>query len=109
MSTLLGICFSKEVQIDGSVLTGRSVHNVRVERLHLNVRSGVLCHYALLFTFMEEEGLLNADSEEHLLALQEVFIPRINRSFNEFVNQWNSIQLAVLDIRAQSRCLLLVR
>jgi hypothetical protein len=25
-----------------------------------------------------------------LLALQEVFIPRINRSLNEFVNQWNS-------------------
>lgn len=74
----------------GSVLTGRSVHNVRVERLHRDVHSGVLCHYALLFTFMEEEGLLNVDSEEHLLALQEVFIPRINRSLNEFVNQWNS-------------------
>lgn len=39
---------------------------------------------------MEEEGLLNVDDEEHLLALQEVFIPRINRSLNEFVNQWNS-------------------
>jgi hypothetical protein len=74
----------------GSVLTGRSVHNVRVERLHRDVYSGVLCHYALLFTFMEEEGLLNVCSEEHLLALQEVFIPRINRSLNEFVNQWNS-------------------
>ena len=70
----------------GSVLTGRSVHNVRVERLHRDVYSGVLCHYALLFTFMEEEGLLNVCSEEHLLALQEVFIPRINRSLNEFVN-----------------------
>jgi hypothetical protein len=55
----------------GSVLTGRSVHNVRVERLHRDVHSGVLCHYALLFTFMEEEGLLNVDSEEHLLALQK--------------------------------------
>jgi hypothetical protein len=74
----------------GSVLTGRSVHNVRVERLHRDVYSGVLCHYALLFTFMEEEGLLNVNSEEYLLALQEVFIPRINRSLNEFVNQWNS-------------------
>ena len=28
----------------GSVLTGRSVHNVRVERLHRDVHSGVLCH-----------------------------------------------------------------
>ncbi|XP_028417759.1 uncharacterized protein LOC114542313 [Dendronephthya gigantea] len=74
----------------GSVLTGRSVHNVRVERLHRDVYSGVLSHYASLFTFMEGEGLLNIDSEEHLLALQEVFFPRINRSLNEFVNQWNS-------------------
>jgi hypothetical protein len=39
---------------------------------------------------MKEEGLLNVDSEEHLLALQEVFISRINRSLDEFVNQWNS-------------------
>ena len=38
----------------GSVLTGRSVHNVRVERLHIDVYSGVLSHYASLFTFMEE-------------------------------------------------------
>lgn len=74
----------------GSVLTGRSVHNVRVERLHRDVYSGVLCHYALLFNFMEEEHLLDIDNEQHLLALQLVFIPQINKSLEEFVKQWNS-------------------
>lgn len=74
----------------GSVLTGRSVHNVRVERLHRDVYSGVLCHYVSLFSHMENEGILNADSEEHLFALHQVFMPRINRSLDEFVNQWNS-------------------
>lgn len=39
----------------GSVLTGRSVHNVRVERLHRDVYSGVLCHYASLFSHMENQ------------------------------------------------------
>lgn len=43
----------------GSVLTGKSVHNVRVERLRRDVYSGVLCHFASLFTFMEEGGLLD--------------------------------------------------
>lgn len=74
----------------GSVLTGRSVHNVRVERLHRDAYSGVLCHYASLFSHMENQGILNADSEEHLFVLHQVFLPRINQSLNEFVNQCNS-------------------
>ena len=74
----------------GSVLIGRSVHNVRVERLHRDVYSGVLCHYASLSSHMEKEGILNADNEEHLSALHHVFMRRINRSLEEFVNQWNS-------------------
>ena len=47
----------------GSVLTGRPVHIVRVERLYRDVCSGVLCHYASLFSRMGNEGILNADDE----------------------------------------------
>ena len=74
----------------GSVLTGRSVHNVRVERLHRDVYAGVLSYYASLFTQMESEGILNVDDEQHLFVLHQVFLPRINRSLTKFVNQWNS-------------------
>ena len=40
----------------GSILTGKSMHNVIVERLHRDVYYGVLSRYVWLFTTMEEEG-----------------------------------------------------
>ena len=78
----------------GSILTGKSVHNVRVERLHGDVYKGVLSHYIDVFTEMEKIGILNCDNECHLFALHYVFIPRINRSLEEFCNQWNSHPLS---------------
>ena len=53
----------------GSILTGKSVNNVRVERLHRDVYYGVLSHYVWLFTTMEEEGVLDSLSETHLFEL----------------------------------------
>jgi len=37
----------------GSIITGSSVHNCRVERAHRDVYAGVLCFYAKLFDEME--------------------------------------------------------
>ena len=74
----------------GSIITGKSVHNIRVERLHRDVYCGVLSHYVWLFTNMEEDGLLDCLNEHHLFALHYVYIPRIQRSLNEFKCKWNS-------------------
>lgn len=74
----------------GSILTGKSVHNVRVERLHRDVYEGVLSHYVKLFTDMENEGLLDPMDEEHLFCLHFVYITRLQKSLDEFVFQWNS-------------------
>ena len=74
----------------GSIITGKSVHNVRVEHLHRDVYIGVLSHYVQLFTNMEEEGLLDNLNDHHLFALHFVFIPRIQKSLDEFKAQWNS-------------------
>ena len=74
----------------GSILTGKSVHNVRVERLHRDVYEGVLSHYVKLFTDMENEELLDPTDEEHLFCLHFVYIPRLQKSLDEFVFQWNS-------------------
>ena len=38
----------------GSIITGSSVHNCRVERAHRDVYAGVLCFYANLFHEMEK-------------------------------------------------------
>ena len=71
------------------MITGKSVHNVRVERLHRDVYCGVLSHYVWLFTTMEEDGFLNCLKEEHLFALHYIYIPRIQKSLDEFKCQWN--------------------
>ncbi|CAB4029285.1 uncharacterized protein LOC110050550, partial [Paramuricea clavata] len=73
----------------GSMITGKSVHNVRVERLHRDVYCGVLSHYVWLFTTMEEDGFLDCLNENHLFALHYVFIPRIQKSLDECKCQWN--------------------
>ena len=43
----------------GSMLTGKSIHNVRVERLHRDVYIGALSHFASIFHNLENGGFLN--------------------------------------------------
>ena len=73
----------------GSIITGSSVHNCRVERMHRDVYSGVLVFYSNIFQDLEHEGLLDVLNDVHLFSLHHVFIPRIERSLQEFVDQMN--------------------
>ncbi|XP_028413841.1 uncharacterized protein LOC114536687 isoform X1 [Dendronephthya gigantea] len=78
----------------GSIITGSSVHNCRVERAHKDVYAGVLCHFAEIFDRMELDGILDILNDVHLFALHFVYIPRINRSLKEFVSQWNNHRMS---------------
>ena len=42
-----------------------------------------------MFDFIESSGILDSFNELHLLALQYVYLPRINASLCEFTSQWN--------------------
>ena len=74
----------------GSIITGSSVHNSRVERAHRDVYSGVLAFYARIFEAMEDESILDISDDVHLFSLHHVYVPRINRSLNEFIQQMNN-------------------
>ena len=68
----------------GSFITGRSVHNQRIERLWRDVFSSCTGHLYHMFYSMEEEGLLDPFDEVDLFALHFVFLPRVNKQLESF-------------------------
>ncbi|KAF1389905.1 hypothetical protein PFLUV_G00052430 [Perca fluviatilis] len=72
-----------------SHITGRSVHNQRIERLWRDVYENVLDLYYAIFIQLEAEGLLNPDQEIDLYALHRCFMPHIQHNLQLFKEAWN--------------------
>ena len=70
------------------MLTGKSVHNQRIEKLWRDVFVDVLSHFYELFYFLEEQNLLDSFNEIHLSALHCVYLPLINEKLIIWRNAW---------------------
>jgi hypothetical protein len=72
----------------GSIITGRSTHNQRIERLWRDVFQGVLSFFYHLFYFLEDENLLDPLNINHIAALHHTYLHEINNKLQIWQRAW---------------------
>ena len=78
----------------GSMITGPNTHNQSIDRLWRDVFDGVIGFYYELFSFMEENGIL--DSFNEVAALHFTFIPLINEKLDAWWQAWSKHRIRTI-------------
>ncbi|KAJ7761772.1 hypothetical protein B0H16DRAFT_1661905 [Mycena metata] len=79
----------------GSYIWGRSVHNIRIERLWVDFTRGVGKKWFRFFHELESSYGLSADNTAHIWLLHHLFLPALNRDALEWAEAWNSHKITI--------------
>jgi hypothetical protein len=71
------------------------VHNVRIERLWVDVTAQVGASWAELFTDLEVYCGLDINNPNHIWLLHELFLPTINNQLALFAEAWNRHRIQI--------------
>jgi hypothetical protein len=83
-------------------LTSRSVHNIRIERLWLELNRVLGTKWKRFFEALEEDGGLNIDSAGHIWLLHHLFLESVNRELLGWAEHWNAHTMQLKYERNQS-------
>ena len=78
------------------MITGPNTHNQSIERLWRDVFDGVIGFYYELFSFMEENGILDPFNEVDIAALHFTFIPLINEKLDAWWQAWSKHRIRTI-------------
>jgi hypothetical protein len=74
----------------GTVLSGSSVHNQRIERLWRDVYIKVIDRLYKLFYHLEDYNALDVNNHVHMFCLHYVFLPRLDQALNLWATAHNN-------------------
>ncbi|KAJ7579380.1 hypothetical protein C8J56DRAFT_796201 [Mycena floridula] len=74
---------------------GHSVHNVRIERLWVDVMAQVGHTWSVLLLLLETRHGLNIHNDNHIWLVQHLFLGTINNHLSFFANSWNNHSIQI--------------
>lgn len=90
----------------GSFIIVSSKFNTCIERMWRDLRRVVIQFYMDLFSSPEREGI-DISSSYHMMALQYLFIPRIQQEIDQFRLNWNAHPMRTRHNRSPNQLLIL--
>ncbi|CAL1698951.1 unnamed protein product [Somion occarium] len=74
----------------GSYIWGRSVHNIRIERLWLDFTQGIGAKWKTFFQKLETCDGLDPDIPAHIWLLHHLFLDELNDEIHQWAETWNN-------------------